>query len=151
MNTTHILTEHTCGEACWFAREEVCRCSCGGRNHGCLSDGGNGKQPQKMRKIDGYRYRLVEVGYYIPISNRARELTEELGEKTWPNRKGNTYRAARLSESQVRLWSECAAMRDILAAPGSPEYYDIKTYGVYGLWERVGEAQQVNGRKNNWR
>lgn len=31
-----LYTEHTCGDACWHAHEDICRCSCGGRNHGCL-------------------------------------------------------------------------------------------------------------------
>lgn len=34
-----IVTGQTCGEACWQAREDVCRCSCGGQNHGCDRDG----------------------------------------------------------------------------------------------------------------
>lgn len=32
-----ILTDATCGEACWTAKEELCKCSCGGHNHGCLN------------------------------------------------------------------------------------------------------------------
>ena len=56
-----ILTSHTCGEACWHAREEVCRCSCGGVNHGCLLVDG-AEQPARTSRIDGHRYRLAVVG-----------------------------------------------------------------------------------------
>lgn len=68
-----ILTSTTCGEPCWHAREEVCRCSCGGRNHGCLlSD--NGERPKRTAKIDGVRYNLVGVGTFADLSEQAKEL-----------------------------------------------------------------------------
>jgi len=54
-----IITGHTCGEACWHAREEICRCSCGGQNHGILNRGG--ERPQRCCKIDGNFYELVAV------------------------------------------------------------------------------------------
>lgn len=54
-----IVTGSTCGDACWHAREEVCRCSCGGANHGILNVGGC--QPIRNGKIDGNFYELVAV------------------------------------------------------------------------------------------
>lgn len=56
-----MLTEHTCGEACWEAREDVCRCKCGGKNHGCMRSP-DGKRPDRTAKIDGYHYILRAVG-----------------------------------------------------------------------------------------
>ena len=53
------LTGATCGENCWEAVEDVCRCSCGGANHGVLR--GAGTRPERTAKIDGYRYRLIAV------------------------------------------------------------------------------------------
>lgn len=53
------LTGSTCGFACWQAHEEVCRCSCGGANHGILRQGGC--QPQRTTKIDGQFYELVGI------------------------------------------------------------------------------------------
>lgn len=53
-----ILTGSTCGDACWHAREEVCRCSCGGKNHGILNRGG--AQPARTCKIESL-YELVGV------------------------------------------------------------------------------------------
>ena len=54
-----ILTGSTCGDACWHAREDICRCSCGGKNHGILTVGGT--QPVRNSKIDGNFYELVAV------------------------------------------------------------------------------------------
>ena len=54
-----ILTGSTCGDTCWHAREEVCRCSCGGANHGILTAGGC--QPVRNSRIDGNFYELVAV------------------------------------------------------------------------------------------
>lgn len=56
-----VVTSQTCGEACWHAREDVCRCSCGGKNHGCLKTTG-GEQPVRQCKIAGHFYRLAAVG-----------------------------------------------------------------------------------------
>jgi hypothetical protein len=56
-----FLTEATCGEACWTAREDICRCSCGGKNHGCMRTA-EGVRPTRTAKIDGSRYELKAVG-----------------------------------------------------------------------------------------
>lgn len=63
MNILSILTLTTCGEPCWHAREEVCRCECGGKNHGCLRDGAGGIRPTRSAKIDGVSYELKGVAY----------------------------------------------------------------------------------------
>ena len=65
-----LITEHTCGEACWHAREEVCRCSCGGRNHGCLNTK-DGSQPSRTRKIKNSVYQLVTIESDNPNECRA--------------------------------------------------------------------------------
>lgn len=67
-----ILTSQTCGEACWHAEEDVCRCSCGGRNHGCLKVEG-GKRPVRTARIDGERYKLAAVGLRKDITPAAYE------------------------------------------------------------------------------
>lgn len=51
-------TEATCGEDCWGAREDVCRCSCRGRNHGVLRSA-DGVRPSRTRRIKDRRYRLI--------------------------------------------------------------------------------------------
>ena len=53
------LTGSTCGDMCWHAREEICRCSCGGANHGILNRGGCA--PKRTCKIDGEFYELAGI------------------------------------------------------------------------------------------
>ena len=55
-----ILTDSTCGHACWFAKEDICRCRCNGRNHGCLLTEGN-EQPVRTKKSKHRIYELVSV------------------------------------------------------------------------------------------
>ncbi len=64
-----LFTSQTCGEACWHAKEEICRCSCGGKNHGCLKTA-DGIAPVRMAKIDGHRYKLAGVGYELRAEAR---------------------------------------------------------------------------------
>jgi len=75
-----ILTGHTCGEACWHARELVCRCSCGGANHGILKLA-NGVQPDRtMRKGDTvYTLAAVSSSY-----NEAGKTTREVMDTRFP-------------------------------------------------------------------
>lgn len=61
-----FLTDATCGEGCWEARELICRCSCGGKNHGCMKSK-SGNRPQRTAKIDGEAYKLVSIGAYGDI------------------------------------------------------------------------------------
>ena len=49
----------TCNEACWEAREDVCRCSCGGANHGIYRHGG--KQPGRFCHKQGRAYKVVGI------------------------------------------------------------------------------------------
>lgn len=76
-----ILTGHTCGEACWEAREDICRCSCGGRNHGILRTS-DGKRPERTCKNGHKRYILAAVvlGY-----NQAKDTEREITREYMPN------------------------------------------------------------------
>lgn len=75
--TLHILTSQTCGEPCWHALEEICRCSCGGRNHGCLSHGG--EKPERTCRINGLIYKLNAVGEYGDLTAEADRINREAG------------------------------------------------------------------------
>lgn len=70
-----ILTSQTCGDACWHAREDVCRCSCGGKNHGCLTHGG--ERPERTSKIDGEVYKLAGVGKRGDLIAEARKINNQ--------------------------------------------------------------------------
>jgi hypothetical protein len=138
-----ILTDHTCGEACWEAREEVCRCSCGGANHGCLRDRG-GVQPVRTAKIDGDRYSLLSVGLLSDVGPQCSGLIKALPpyhvesvtdyegkqhqyryfwRETDP---GSPYRLKAASVSQVQGWSELTAWRE-----------NARTVRPYLLWKKL--------------
>lgn len=70
-NLVAFFTDSTCGEACWGAREEVCRCECGGKNHGIQLRGGSGV---RACKINGRRYELVAVGTHQELFKQAQEM-----------------------------------------------------------------------------
>lgn len=75
-----ILTGSTCSFACWEAQEDICRCSCGGKNHGCLRSP-DGVQPQRMAKIDGIRYKLEGVSLNGELVDQACEINRLAGYK----------------------------------------------------------------------
>lgn len=71
-----ILTGHTCGEACWHARDEVCHCSCGGKNHGILRTK-DGTRPERTCKKNGQFYTLAGVApSYIEAEKMLREVLD---------------------------------------------------------------------------
>ena len=73
MDIMSILTDATCGEVCWNAREDICRCSCHGKNHGCLKSP-EGINPIRTAKIHGYVYELKAIGKYSEIHRQAEDI-----------------------------------------------------------------------------
>lgn len=69
-----FLSDITCGESCWNAREDVCRCECGGKNHGIHLRGGNAI---RACRINGRRYELVSVGKHADLFKQAQELVKQ--------------------------------------------------------------------------
>jgi hypothetical protein len=133
-----VLTETTCSVACWMAREEVCRCSCGGRNHGCLKTG-TGEQPIRECKIDGVRYQLKAVGLWREIYQQGQAINRAAPKRRiganyechwYMSDKGAPARMKLASTSQFEKWAELAAYREAGA---------IKR--PYLLWERVTPIQ----------
>ena len=64
-----LMTDATCGDACWAAREDICRCSCGGENHG-ITRTANGERPTRTRRVKAHRYQLLAVESYLPDDAR---------------------------------------------------------------------------------
>jgi len=113
-----ILTATTCGETCWSAREEICRCSCGGKNHGCLKTEG-GTRPVRMAKLDGVMYELRAAGP-DGMYGQASLINKAAGPKytmhgythTWYyNDKGAPARVKRATKDQVAKWPELESFR----------------------------------------
>ncbi len=128
------LTEQTCGESCWHAREDICRCSCNGKNHGCLRDSG-GERPVRSSRIDGYMYQLHAVGYDVAdIGDKMNEDSNLYGIYTYNTARsrdkmyiGAPAKARYATQSQVDRWPELAAYR------GLDLYFNCPTL----LWVRV--------------
>lgn len=91
-----IMTSQTCGEPCWHAHEEVCRCSCGGKNHGCLNRGE--QRPQRHAKIDGIPYKLIGAGYSADLRADARRINAAAGYKSLD-------RPSLIIENRGSLWT----------------------------------------------
>ena len=128
MNKLHyaVLTGSTCGDACWHAREEICRCSCGGKNHGILLEA-NGEQPVRTRKIGGNFYELIAIiprpakgTALITAINQEREAINEAINERFPGISTYAYGKWRSEEfmpvlsrkvtaSQAK-WKECKAL-----------------------------------------
>lgn len=125
-----ILSDITCGEACWCAKEDVCKCSCGGKNHGILRTA-DGEQPVRTAKIDGYRYELLAVGERRELYPEIDKLMKALPLKSehkvsdtltyrypWQETdKGSPIRVKYATPIQVEHWNELTAYRGLERGP----------------------------------
>lgn len=103
------VTGHTCGDACWHARDLICHCSCGGKNHGIFARGGN--QPDRTARINGSMYKLVEVGPYREIEKSRMDKTKESGHDWYFDPCGPFVRKV-ATKSQLSKWPELSAYPD---------------------------------------
>lgn len=119
-----ILTENTCAEACWYAREDVCRCSCGGKNHGSLRRPG-GDRPARTRRVQGERYELAGIvgydpdghGYFAAFERAARDEADRVNDGKAAGRSGLVKRQygsdvrnrvfyTQATVKQINTWAE---------------------------------------------
>jgi hypothetical protein len=136
-----FLTDATCGEACWQAREDICRCSCGGKNHGCMRSA-DGQQPERTARIDGYRFKLAGVG--DGVWDTAKNINTAAGYTFVyaSTSRDMPYVPAKLrypSDRQIDTWPELTAYRDGRAwtdEAGQKHYVDKP----YLLWVRIDQS-----------
>lgn len=136
----------TCGAACWEAREDVCRCSCGGKNHGIHRRGGTA---ERTAKIDGLRYTLLGVGTHRDLLEDAEKINGEIVvSKYWDysyrsfkvhrydeKERGAAARLKYATDAQIEKWAELAAFK------GKDRYHSDAAL----LWARVDlDAAQAN-------
>ena len=166
-------SEHTCGEACWHAVDDVCRCSCGGKNHGCLR-GANGVQPARMAKIGGHRYKLAMVGdgareYGCEVNRQAgfrsvepARLVDNGDGKAWwhqysytweTSKDGSPARVKPATFEQIQKWPELSAWRHLKPWENRPELCWVREVmperaGILVVDEKTGEplADQLPAR-----
>lgn len=142
------LTEATCGEACWEAREDVCRCSCGGKNHGCMRTA-DGTRPTRNAKIDGVRYELKAIG---DVHAQCESINKAFPRKpvkygtheivypwnyTDPNAPARVKKA---TKDQLAKWPELASAREAiesLKATGHYCWHEIDELWPDLLWARI--------------
>lgn len=118
-----MITESTCGEACWEAREDVCRCSCGGKNHSIFR---SGQRPERTRKLNGWIYQLVSVEApgascmavgerpLMQAKDRIVQAAIDAGEWSsykWDSEPGYPAKIKTASDSEVQRWEEFAGHR----------------------------------------
>lgn len=110
---------HTCGLACWTAMDDVCHCSCGGVNHGCMR-AVSGVQPIRSRKHQGVFYELVAVvkGYGEMLKLRQEH----------PEYFTGTYMSKVPSKKEVASWPELAQFREHVHS------YEWYTHPAVCLW-----------------
>ena len=137
-----ILTAHTCGDACWYAREDVCRCSCGGLNHGVLLVPG-GERPPRTRRTGKYRWQLAGV---VPGWRAACEyaagLYTEIGERppasysiipSWG--KPPLWAVCGATDAQIAKWTELAAYQGY--ADGASCQAVAERSRPYLIWRQI--------------
>jgi len=136
-----ILTEQTCGFSCWMAEQDICRCSCGGKNHGCLTTK-DGTQPIRTAKIDGDRYELKAIGKRSDIYAESSAILKAAGPRSVD--RGYTYhwhdtdhgapcRVKYPTKDQVKRWEELTAWRGPDGKPTRDFYRD----GIVFLWVKM--------------
>lgn len=107
LSSKYTLQGHTCGDHCWSARDEECKCSCGGANHGIFRK--EGTRPTRTRKMDGAIFELCEIGDFSKLyasanaANSEDKIFNRTGWKWGGKRPRFEVRGA--SESQ-RKWPE---------------------------------------------
>ncbi len=134
-----FYTQSTCGEACWEAREDICRCSCGGKNHGILRKGG--ERPQRTRKMQQYRYTLqaVVVGYSAAC-RAVRDLNSTVPDyDPWrwnPSGGdcGDPYTKQKAGRSALN-WQEVDPFVDHWARSQNQDLYEMM-HEIYLIWRR---------------
>lgn len=118
----------TCGENCWEAKEVECCCSCGGKNHGILKNGGG--QPARTKKAGGKVYTLVSVGSRIELFDKANGIIPLLAGKPnantgWfdynPAKAGNPILINYATADQCRRWAELSQWKEV--ADDEQEFY----------------------------
>lgn len=102
------MSGHTCGDACWHARDLVCVCSCGGKNHGILARGD--AQPVRTARIGGQMYQLAEVGEHAQVKARCLHELRACGHH-WLLDPNGPWITRAASQAQVAKWPELAGFQ----------------------------------------
>lgn len=147
----HHFTNHTCGPACWEAKDDVCRCECGGKNHGCLRSP-DGVRPIRRSKIDGLMYELDAVGQHKICADKLlkelppRKVMKVNDQLTYTYHWGETdpgspYRVKCATKIQIAKWPELAAYRDLSQT-------ELYFKPVRLRWKLTNSLNEMKGKEN---
>lgn len=131
-------SDFSCNEACWYAKEDICRCICAGANHGLYKRDPNAPQPQREMRVKSKRYKLYAVSsrfdsYSIQRAFYNYNRTPFEGREWWNHPAGDVV-VRRATEAQVLNWPEVkpfftnlhkAKVEGVVLAMGDVEPYLI--------------------------
>lgn len=130
----NLIRHGTCNTACWEAREDVCRCMCGGRNHGITRHGG--ERPGRYCQRKGVAYTLEAITVGRSAYSEAERMVDSLRESQPKIAKygyhywDEGYAFAQSVPPNARKWPEVIAV-----APA------VETWGsdgdIYLVWRRI--------------
>lgn len=110
---TNFVTDSTCNEACWMAKEPICRCSCGGANHGILLDAtSSGAPPVRTKRVKDQWFRLYAVASYFDSHRITRAFLIHRREDPmfpntpWYKHPAGEVHASKATVAQQLNWSE---------------------------------------------
>ena len=125
----------TCNLACWGALEDVCRCMCGGRNHGISRYGQENPGRYCRRKEVAYKLEAI-YDNWIDAENAARVARKRYNTDNWlPHWSESAFNQA--ATGHMLKWPE------VQAAFKAQEYWKE----VQLVWVRTDEfnAQKPTG------
>ena len=139
-----IITESTCSDACWYAREDVCRCVCGGENHGIMLTE-DGERPPRTRRVKQVWYELEAVipGWRkaneycrrsLDLENLPSQYTYSLGTETYGP--PILYAAVAATNKQIEKWPELRPHRDWKDHPDDECMADRLERKPFLIWRR---------------
>ncbi len=133
-----MRTFSACDFGCWEAQEDVCRCICGGKNHGVMVRGEKagiaGSLKHQMKRLNGI-YELVAVGDYFDTygGGKLSQVKSEIKAK-----EGNVdFILKKASKQQAEKWEEVKAITQ-----RSGEGVCIGNKIPYLLWKLVMTKEQ---------
>ena len=129
------ITAQVCDLRCWMAVEDVCRCRCGGENHGIVR--GGGERPGRTKSVKGIYYTLIAVGspketFHIERDDY-RGWQQEIG---WKNAKEKGYYPQgriitnKATKAQLK-WDEVQVNQNLIT-----RYNGNQIDRTYLVWER---------------
>ncbi len=116
---TTTLTATTCAANCWLAKEDACRCMCGGANHGVLLVD-CAEPPARTRRIQRSVFELVSIYPGWMAANRARNSVKYAYNEEHGLQRSRGSAVTTATTKSQRKWPE---VRNFLAEESNLDAY----------------------------